>query len=109
TCSTSEMSAKAGTGMRIDLDKVPTRQAHMAAWEILLSESQERMLVVVQKGREAEIQAIFDKWDLECAEIGVVTDTGRVEYYHGGIKVGDVSAHSLVLGGGAPVYDRPYT
>lgn len=108
TCSTSEMSAKAGTGMRIDLDQVPTRQAHMAAWEILLSESQERMLVVVQKGREAEIEQIFRKWDLECARIGEVTSTGRLEYFHGGIKVGDVPAESLVLGGGAPVYDRDY-
>ncbi len=108
TCSTSEMSAKAGTGMRIDLDKVPTRQANMAAWEILLSESQERMLVVVKKGREAEIERIFEKWDLECAPIGEVTASGRLEYYHGGSKVADVPAHSLVLGGGAPVYDRDY-
>ncbi|HZV44694.1 MAG TPA: phosphoribosylformylglycinamidine synthase subunit PurL [Saprospiraceae bacterium] len=109
TCSTSEMSAKSGTGMRINLDLVPTRQQHMAAWEILLSESQERMLVVVKKGREKEIQAIFDKWDLECVEIGEVTDTGTLEYYRHGEKVAEVPAHSLVLGGGAPVYDRPFT
>ena len=68
TCSTSEMSAKSGTGMIINLDLVPTRQQNMHAWEILLSESQERMLVVVHKGREKEITAIFDKWDLECAQ-----------------------------------------
>jgi len=109
TCSTSEMSAKSGTGMRINLDLVPTRQQHMAAWEILLSESQERMLVVVKKGREKEIQAIFDKWDLECVEIGEVTDSGKLEYYRHGEKVAEVPAHSLVLGGGAPVYDRPFT
>lgn len=109
TCSTSEMSAKSGTGMRINLDLVPTRQQNMHAWEILLSESQERMLVVVEKGREKEVQAIFDKWDLECAMIGEVTDTGRLEYYRYGQKVADVPAHSLVLGGGAPVYDREYT
>jgi phosphoribosylformylglycinamidine synthase II len=109
TCSTSEMSAKSGTGMIINLDLVPTRQQHMAAWEILLSESQERMLVVVHKGREAEIQAIFDKWDLECVEIGTVTDTGRLEYYRHGEKVADVPAETLVLGGGAPVYNREYT
>lgn len=108
TCSTSEMSAKSGTGMIINLDLVPTRQHHMAAWEILLSESQERMLVVVKKGREKEIQAIFDKWDLECVQIGEVTDTGKLEYYRYGEKVAEVPAHSLVLGGGAPVYDRPY-
>jgi len=109
TCSTSEMSAKSGTGMRIDLDKVPTRQVNMHAWEILLSESQERMLVVVHKGREKEILAIFEKWDLECAQIGEVTDTGRLEYFRHGKKVADVPAFSLVLGGGAPVYDRPYS
>lgn len=109
TCSTSEMSAKSGTGMIIDLDLVPTRQQNMHAWEILLSESQERMLVVVKKGREKEIEAIFDKWDLECARIGEVTDTGRLEYFRHGVKVADVPAFSLVLGGGAPVYDREYT
>lgn len=109
TCSTSEMSAKAGTGMRVNLDKVPTRQKNMAAWEILLSESQERMLVVIEKGREKEIEHIFDKWDLECAHIGEVTSTGRIEYFYHGEKVGDVPAESLVLGGGAPVYDREYS
>ncbi len=108
TCSTSEMSAKSGTGMIINLDLVPTRQMHMAAWEILLSESQERMLVVVEKGREEEVKAVFDKWDLECAEIGEVTDTGKLEYYRYGEKVAEVDAHSLVLGGGAPVYDREF-
>ncbi len=108
TCSTSEMSAKSGTGMRINLDLVPTRQKNMHAWEILLSESQERMLVVVEKGRETEILKVFDKWDLECSQIGEVTDTGRIEYFRHGEKVADVPAYSLVLGGGAPVYDREY-
>ncbi len=108
TCSTSEMSAKSGTGMTINLDLVPTRQINMHAWEILLSESQERMLVVVKKGREKEIQAIFDKWDLECSEIGEVTDTGRIEFYQHGELVADVPANPLVLGGGAPVYDREF-
>ena len=108
TCSTSEMSAKSGTGMKIDLDLVPTRQQNMHAWEILLSESQERMLVVVKKGREKEIEAIFEKWDLECARIGEVTDTGRLEYFRFGEKVADVPAFSLVLGGGAPVYNRDF-
>jgi len=109
TCSTSEMSAKSGTGMIINLDLVPTRQPNMHAWEILLSESQERMLVVVHKGREKEITAIFDKWDLECAQIGEVTSTGKLEYFRYGEKVAEVPAHSLVLGGGAPVYDREST
>ncbi len=108
TCSTSEMSAKGESGMRIDLDKVPTRQANMKAWEILLSESQERMLIVGIKGQEEKLYEVFDKWDLECAQIGEVTDTGRLEYYYHGELVGDVPAASLVLGGGAPVYKRDY-
>lgn len=105
-CSTSEMSAKGEVGMQVWLDKVPTRQQGMQPFEILLSESQERMLIVVHKGREAEVQAIFDKWDLSCAEIGVVTDTGRLEFFMAGQKVADVPAEELVLGGGAPVYVR---
>jgi phosphoribosylformylglycinamidine synthase subunit PurL len=106
TCSTCEMSAKAGVGMRIDLDKTPTRQANMKAWEILLSESQERMLIVCEPGREKDLQVVFDKWDLDCAVIGKTTDTGRIEYYHHGQKVADVPAETLVLGGSAPVYVR---
>jgi phosphoribosylformylglycinamidine synthase subunit PurL len=109
TCSTSEMSAKSGTGMRIDLSKVPARQPNMKPFELLLSESQERMLIVCKKGEQAKLFAIFDKWDLECAEIGVVTDTGRLEFFHLGEKVADVPAEPLVLGGGAPVYQREFT
>lgn len=109
TCSTSEMSGKEGFGMTIDLDKVPTRQEGMLPFEILLSESQERMLVVVKKGREKEVEAIFEKWDLNCVQIGEVTEGGRLEYYMGGEKVADVPAESLILGGGAPVYDREYS
>jgi phosphoribosylformylglycinamidine synthase len=108
TCSTSEMSAKANTGMRIELDRVPTRQANMQAWEILLSESQERMLIVANKGQEHLLLEVFKKWDLECVQIGEVTDTGILEYYYAGSKVAEVPAESLVLGGGAPVYDREY-
>jgi phosphoribosylformylglycinamidine synthase subunit PurL len=108
TCSTSEMSGKEGFGMTIDLDKVPTRQEGMKPFEILLSESQERMLVVVKKGREAEVEAIFDKWDLNCEQIGEVTEGGQLEYYMGGKLVAHVPAESLVLGGGAPIYEREY-
>lgn len=108
SCSTSEMSAKAGTGMRINLDKVPTRQSDMQAFEILLSESQERMLIVAIKGQEQALLEVFQKWDLVCEEIGEVTDTGRLEFYQHGEKVADVPSHSLVLGGGAPVYQREY-
>lgn len=108
-CSNSEMSAKGEHGMRVDLDKVPTRQANMKPWEILLSESQERMLIVVQKGREKDVERIFDKWDLNCAIIGEVTDTKRLHYYMHGELVADVPADDLVLGGGAPVYKREFT
>jgi phosphoribosylformylglycinamidine synthase II len=107
-CSTSEMSAKGEHGMIIDLSKVPTRQANMKPFEILLSESQERMLIVVEKGREAEAKKIFDKWDLNCEQIGTVTDTKRLEFYQDGVLVADVPADDLVLGGGAPVYHREY-
>ena len=108
TCSTSEMSAGGGVGMDIHLDRVPTRQDGMTPWEILLSESQERMLVVVKKGREAEVEAIFAKWDIHCAEIGVVTEGPAVRYFWHGDLVGDLPAESLVLGGGAPVYYREF-
>ena len=108
TCSTSEMSAKGEHGMDIWLDRVPTRQANMQPFEILLSESQERMLIVVKKGREKEVQKVFDKWDLNCAMIGTVTDTKRIKFYVGDEIVADVPAYDLVLGGGAPVYHRDY-
>ena len=107
-CSTSEMSAKGEHGMEIHLDRVPMRQANMVPFEILLSESQERMLIVVAKGEEAKVQAIFDKWDLNCAQIGHVTDTKRLHFYMDGELVADVPANDLVLGGGAPVYHREY-
>jgi len=107
-CSTSEMSAKGEHGMEIWLDKVPTRQSNMKPFEILLSESQERMLIVVEKGKEDIIRQIFDKWDLNCEQIGVVTDTQRLHFYMQGELVADVPAETLVLGGGAPVYHREY-
>ncbi|MEY2761637.1 MAG: hypothetical protein RLZZ96_1537 [Bacteroidota bacterium] len=107
-CSTSEMSAKGEHGMIIDLSKVPTRQPNMQPFEILLSESQERMLIVVEKGREHEAKRIFDKWDLNCEQIGTVTDTKRLQFYQDGVLVADVPADDLVLGGGAPVYHREY-
>ena len=108
TCSTSEMSAKGECGMDIYLDKVPTRQENMLPFEILLSESQERMLVVVKKGREKEVIDIFEKWDLNCVQIGEVTEGTQLRYYMNGELVAEAPADSLVLGGGAPVYDREY-
>lgn len=109
TCSTSEMSAKGEHGMIIHLDKVPTRQANMKPWEMLLSESQERMLIVVKKGRESEVQTIFDKWDIHCVQIGEVTKDLNLKYYMNGELIADVPAESLVLGGGAPIYERQFT
>ena len=109
TCSTCEMSAAGNVGMDIFLDKVPTRQENMLPYEILLSESQERMLVVVKKGKESIVKEIFTKWDLHAEEIGIVTDTGRVRYYKNDELVGDVPAETLVLGGGAPQYKRDYS
>ncbi len=107
-CSTAEMSAKGEVGMHIDLEKVPTRQQNMKAWELLLSESQERMLMVVEKGREAEVVAVFEKWDLSASTIGYVTDDGLLKFYMNGILEAELPAFELVLGGGAPQYIRQY-
>ena len=107
-CSTAEMSAKGGVGMRIDLDKVPTRQQNMKTWELLLSESQERMLMVVEKGKEALVQKVFEKWDLPCSEIGEVTGDGLLRFYMNDELDAEIPAEVLVLGGGAPQYDRAY-
>jgi phosphoribosylformylglycinamidine synthase subunit PurL len=107
-CSTAEMSAKGEVGMRIDLDKVPTRQSGMKAWELLLSESQERMLMVVEKGREKQVLGIFEKWDLPCSNIGEVTDDKLLSFYYFGNLEAVIPAEELVLGGGAPQYTREY-
>ncbi len=108
TCSTSEMAAKSKTGMVVHLDKVPLRQANMKGWEILLSESQERMLVIVEKGKEHLAEAIFKKWEITYSQIGEVTDSQRVQYYYHGELEADIPAESLVLGGGAPIYTREW-
>ncbi len=108
-CSTSEMSAKGEAGMRIDLDKVPTRQKDMKAWELLLSESQERMLLVAERGKEKLVLDVFEKWDLPCSEIGEVTDDGILNFYMNGNLEASLPAYELVLGGGAPQYDREFT
>tara|TARA_Y100000588_G_scaffold393360_1_gene509061 strand:+ start:889 stop:3114 length:2226 start_codon:yes stop_codon:yes gene_type:complete len=107
TCSCSEMSAKGEVGIKIDLNKVPLREDGMNAYEIMLSESQERMLIVIEKGFEKELHTIFSKWDLHCTEIGTVTDTGMLEVYQGNKKVAEIPSEELVLGGGAPQYDMP--
>lgn len=107
-CSTAETSAKGGVGMKIDLAKVPTRQKNMKSWELLLSESQERMLLTIKKGKEKQIIEIFEKWDLPCSQIGEVIDGGMLQFYMHGILEAEIPAESLVLGGGAPVYEREY-
>ena len=106
TCSSCEMSAKGESGMDIDLDLVPMRETNMSAYEILLSESQERMLVVAKQGSEERVREIFRKWDLHAVTIGHVTDDGLVTMRRGGEIKAVVPAESLVLGGGAPVYIR---
>jgi phosphoribosylformylglycinamidine synthase len=106
TCSTCEMSARSSAGMEVNLDLVPVREEQMSAYEIMLSESQERMLVVIEKGKEKIAKGIFDKWDLNCVEIGRTTDDGRIKIHYKGKLEADVPAETLVLGGGAPVYIR---
>jgi phosphoribosylformylglycinamidine synthase len=105
TCASSEMGARAGTGIELDLDRVPQREAEMSAYEILLSESQERMLLVVRAGREREVKEIFAKWGLDAAEIGRVTEDGRLRVFHRGRLVADLPARLLTEE--APVYTRP--
>ncbi len=105
-CSTSEMTAKGGQGMKVDLDKVPAREQGMTAYELLLSERQERMLIVAEKGREQEIIDVYDKWDLHAVVIGEVVEGDRVTYWKEGEVKADIQADSLVLGGGAPQYVR---
>ncbi|UCH10312.1 MAG: phosphoribosylformylglycinamidine synthase subunit PurL [Fidelibacterota bacterium] len=107
TCSCSEMAAKGQAGIRLNLDRVPLRESGMIPYEIMLSESQERMLVVVQKGFEQELKEIFERWELDCTPFGEVTDTGNLEVFYQRRKVADIPCHELVLGGGAPQYTMP--
>lgn len=106
SCSTSEMSAKGKAGMKINLDKVPLREEGMTAYEIMLSESQERMLCCVKKGYEDRVKEVFEKWDLNCEIIGEVTDDGLLHIDYQGERKATIPAFELVLGGGAPVYIR---
>lgn len=106
TCSSSEMAAKSGTGVLLDLDKVPRREKNMSPYEVLLSESQERMLLVAEKGREQEVFDVVHKWGLEAVQVGHVTGDGRMKVVQKGLLTADVPAEPLALGGGAPVYKR---
>src|SRR5437763_12019724 len=105
TSSSCEMAARAGTGIELDLSLVPQREAAMTAYEIMLSESQERMLIVAHSGRERQVIDIFRKWDLDAVVIGRVTDTGSVVVVHEGEKVADIP--SSYLTDEAPRYERP--
>jgi phosphoribosylformylglycinamidine synthase II len=105
TCSTSEMGSRGGAGVEIDVSLVPQRETGMTPYEIMLSESQERMLLVVKRGREAEIERIFDKWDLHAVHIGEVTDDGQLRVKNRGEVVADIPNRALT--DEAPVYERP--
>lgn len=106
SCSTSEMSAKGESGMIVDLNKVPLRERGMSAYEIMLSESQERMLVVAKKGCEDKVKEIFEKWDLNCEIIGEVIDEEKLVINYQGEKKAEINPQELALGGNAPVYVR---
>ena len=105
TCSTCEMGARGGVGTEIELDRVPQRETGMSAYEIMLSESQERMLLVAQKGREAEVFRVFEKWGLDAVEIGRVTNDGKMRVLHHGEVVSEIPNQALT--DDAPVYKRP--
>ncbi len=106
TSSSAEMADKGGSGIELDLDKVPQREADMSAYDMMLSESQERMLAVLKPGREAQAQAIFQKWELDFAVVGITTDTGRLVVRHRGAVVADLPV--TALSDEAPKYQRPY-
>src|SRR6202167_5956000 len=107
TCSTSEMGSRGEVGIEIELDRVPQRESGMTPYDIMLSESQERMLLVAEKGREEEVFRAFRKWGLEAVEIGVVTDDGKLRVRHHGEIVAEIPNRELA--DEAPLYDRPYT
>jgi phosphoribosylformylglycinamidine synthase II len=106
TSSTSEMADKGGVGIELDLDRVPQRETGMSAYEMMLSESQERMLMILKPGREAEAQAIFKKWGLDFAVIGRTTNSGRLVVQHKGVVEADLPVDKLA--NSAPLYERPY-
>src|SRR5512141_2467832 len=105
TCATCEMGSRGGAGIEIDVMHVPQRESGMTPYEIMLSESQERMLLVVKKGREAEVERIFEKWDLHAAHIGHVTSDGLMRVKDHGTVVAEIPNSALV--DAAPVYNRP--
>src|SRR4029078_8804952 len=107
TSSSAEMGDKGGSGIELDLDKVPQREANMTAYEMMLSESQERMLAVLKPGREGQAEAIFKKWELDFAVIGITTNTNRLVVKHKRKSEADMPI--TALSDAAPIYERPYT
>lgn len=105
TCSSAEMASKAGNGMELYLDEVPQREEGMTAYEMMLSESQERMLFVTEPQHEEQAKAIFERWGLHCAKVGKVTDDGRLRLFHKGEQVADMPVKALV--DDCPVYNKP--
>src|SRR5207302_4632892 len=105
TSSSFEMAGRAGTGIRLNLDKVPVRESGMTPYEIMLSESQERMLIVAKRGREQDVIKIFEKWDLNAAIVGEVTGDGFVRVFSQGSEVAKIQVDPISTE--APVYDRP--
>jgi len=106
TCTNSEMSAKAGTGIEIDTALVPQKETNMSSYEIMLSETQERMLLIVEPDKYNEVKKVFEKWDLDIEKIGFVTDDKLLRVKHNGELKAELPSNFLVLGGEAPVYDR---
>ncbi len=106
TCSSVEMASGGGVGIELDLDRVPLRETAMSAYEIMLSESQERMLMVLRPGREAAARTVFEKWELDFAVVGQTTETGRLVVRQGGAVAADIPVAPLVEA--APEYDRPW-
>jgi phosphoribosylformylglycinamidine synthase len=105
TCSTMEMASRGGTGIEIDLEKVPQRESGMTPYEIMLSESQERMLLIAEKGRERQVLDVFKKWGLDAVVVGTVTDGGIAKVLHHGEVAAEIPAHPLAEEG--PIYQRP--
>ena len=105
TSSSSEMASRGGVGIEIDLARVPQRETGMTPYEIMLSESQERMLLVAERGREREVFDVFHKWGLDAVEVGRVTDDGQLRVLHHGRVAAEIPAHAIAEEG--PVYERP--
>jgi phosphoribosylformylglycinamidine synthase len=106
TCSSCEMGARAGTGVELELDRVPQRESNMTAYELMLSESQERLLLVAEQDREQEVFRVFEKWGLDVVTVGRVTNDGLLRVRHHGEVVAEIPNGALA--DDAPIYERPF-